>query len=252
MINYTGADSYERSRIAKQNTRRKVQEQKARDERIRRAGEREFSAVRLEMKSMGQRTGSGVAMVYNIVDGQGDLTLPGALTKTLAWWSRQKSNLPLRDNHNMRAAGIIGEVTRMREVPEGLFIDFELIPGPAGEALSQQIKAGLLSGLSIGYYAVKTRDPSWEERELGALRVLVEVELTEISLVSTPAVAAARVHAMKRAGALREQADFLDEIIEVTARDGWALAAARLTPEEEDYLLPLVQQRLEELGVWSL
>ncbi|APR98810.1 HK97 family phage prohead protease [Wolbachia endosymbiont of Folsomia candida] len=125
---------------------------------------------------------SGYASVFNIVDKQNDLILPGAFGKSL-----NKNKIKLLWQHDPSEP--IGNIIDIYENDVGLYITAHLLLGvqKAKEAYLM-LKAGTIDGLSIGYIPVKYDI----DHETGA-RVLKQVELWEVSLVTFPANSAAQV-----------------------------------------------------------
>ncbi len=131
----------------------------------------------------------GYASVFRRPDDGRDIVLPGAFRRTLA--QRAPKDIKLLWQHDPKEP--IGVIEALREDERGLYVRARLIPAlaRAREALAL-IAAGALDGLSIGYRAVKARsDP-----ETG-LRLLSEIDLWEISLVTFPMQPAARIRALK-------------------------------------------------------
>jgi hypothetical protein len=89
----------------------------------------------------------------------------------------------------------VGIWLELREDFRGLFARGRLIPEVArGRELISLLRAGAIDGLSIGFRASKARiDPKTRIRRLHA------VDLWEISIVTFPLLAGARVQAVKHA-----------------------------------------------------
>lgn len=131
---------------------------------------------------------AGYASVFNVVDSQRDIMLRGAFSGTLA---KRRDNVKLLWQH--RQDEPIGIFDLIFEDSQGLYVEGRLLLDVArareGYAL---LKAGVVSGLSIGYAPVRYRI----DADTG-IRQLAEVELFEISLVTFPANAAANVTVVK-------------------------------------------------------
>ena len=123
---------------------------------------------------------AGYAALFDVPDGARDTILPGAFARTLA--SRSEP-LPLYWQH--RPDHSIGVVEQIAEDQHGLRV-IARIDNPDRRAASM-LKQGDVSGLSFGY-----RARGYRHEEAG--RVLEEVELFEVSLVSHPLQHRARVH----------------------------------------------------------
>ncbi|WP_353276427.1 HK97 family phage prohead protease [Wolbachia endosymbiont (group B) of Villa cingulata] len=125
---------------------------------------------------------SGYASVFNIVDKQNDLILPGAFKNNL-----NKSQIKLLWQHNPSEP--IGNITDICENDIGLYITAHLLFGiQKAEEAYLMLKTGTINGLSIGYIPIEYD----VDHESGA-RVLKQVELWEVSLVTFPANLAAQV-----------------------------------------------------------
>ncbi len=123
---------------------------------------------------------AGYAALFGVADGARDTIRPGAFARTLAG---RAEPLPLCWEH--RAAARIGTVERIAEDARGLRV-IARIERPASRAAAL-LRARAVSGLSFGYRAR-------EYRRTAAGRVLDEVDLFEISLVTHPMQPGARVH----------------------------------------------------------
>ena len=127
-------------------------------------------------------TVEGYASLFGEIDQARDMVMPGAFTRTLK--SRGVRRIPMLFQHDpaepvgvsleLRARGrLIPEVARARE-------------------LIALVKSGAVDGLSIGFRTVKGRiDPATRVRRI------VDLELWEISIVTFPLLAGARVRAVK-------------------------------------------------------
>lgn len=158
---------------------------------------------------------AGYASIFNVVDNQNDRVLPGAFRQTLA---EQDGGIKLLWQHNFDEP--IGVFTALREDTRGLYVEGRLLLDvQRAKEAHALLKAGAICGLSIGYVPVKYHiDP-----ETG-VRVLEEVALYEVSLVTFPANGDATVHAVKqeegldaaiRSGAMIRFADAVDRAIAV-------------------------------------
>lgn len=125
---------------------------------------------------------SGYASVFNIVDKQNDLILPGAFKK-----SSNENKVKLLWQHDPSEP--IGNIIDIYENDVGLYIIAHLLLDiQKARDVYLMLKAGVIDGLSIGYVPVKYDT----DYQTGA-RVLKQVELWEVSLVTFPANSAAQV-----------------------------------------------------------
>ncbi len=134
----------------------------------------------------------GYASLFGVEDLAGDVVRAGAFARTL----RRRGEVRMLLSH---AGGrLAGRWTTMREDGRGLFVR-GLVTGetPAGRAALRLIADGTMDGLSIGFIA---RD--WSPRVRRG-RELREIELREISLVTSPMLPSARFAAAGGVEALR-------------------------------------------------
>ncbi|UWQ16992.1 HK97 family phage prohead protease [Jannaschia sp. M317] len=131
---------------------------------------------------------SGYASWFGQEDTGRDVVAPGAYCDSLARASAEGRGIKMLWQHD--PAQVIGVWDVVREDKRGLYVEGRLLPGveKAREAAAL-IEAGALDGLSIGY-TVKTaiKDPQGR-------RLLQELELWEVSLVTFPMLPSARVGA---------------------------------------------------------
>lgn len=164
-------------------------------------GRREIKRIvrPFEIKEVDDAAGTftGLAAAYSL-DYGGDVIIPGAFKRTLADWRRSKGKkIPLIDSHDYGSAiSSIGTMTDAKEVEDGLEATFQfLADDPHAEAIRKRVKAGIVSGLSIGYETVEAKSPSDEDRRKGVYRYLKEIKLLEVSVVAFPMNPDARIDA---------------------------------------------------------
>ena len=121
----------------------------------------------------------GYAAIFNVKDHGRDIILPGAFTKTLADRIERKSvtglAIPLFWQHNPNHR--IGWVNDAYEDETGLRVKASIDEPDGGAAMA--IKNGRVAGFSFGYRARKFN------RTVSG-RILSEIELFEVSLVTHP------------------------------------------------------------------
>jgi len=154
----------------------------------------------LELKSVSD-TGEfeGYGSVFGVKDSYGDIVVPGAFQKSLDNW-RTKSRYPaMLWQHQM--AEPIGVYTDMKEDGVGLYLKGRLLidDDPLAKRAHAHMKAGSLTGLSIGYVL---RD--WEYSKDKEAWLLKEIDLWEVSPVTFPSNDEARVSDVKSAFARGE------------------------------------------------
>ncbi|MBZ0139555.1 MAG: HK97 family phage prohead protease [Pseudorhodoplanes sp.] len=135
----------------------------------------------------------GYASLFGAVDQARDMVMPGAFSASLS--RRGVRRIPMLFQHD--PAEPVGIWLDLREDARGLYARGRLIPEVMrARELLALLRAGASDGLSIGFKTVKGRvDPR------SRVRKLIEVDLWEISLVTFPLLAGARVHAVKESGA---------------------------------------------------
>lgn len=128
---------------------------------------------------------AGYASVFDHADRSGDIVRKGAFTRAVAAGPK---GVPLLWQHDPKRP--IGRIERIEEDARGLRVIGRLsgASGPGRDAAAL-LKDGAINGLSFGY-----RARSADRQRHG--RVLSDVELLEISLVTFPMQPLARVHAV--------------------------------------------------------
>ncbi|WP_347302738.1 HK97 family phage prohead protease [Croceibacterium sp. TMG7-5b_MA50] len=123
---------------------------------------------------------AGYAALFDIPDGARDVIRPGAFARTLA---ARREPVPLFWQH--RPQQRIGTVELLAEDARGLRVIAQ-IDNPLSRAAAE-LTARRVSGLSFGYFArAATAFP--------AGRLLEDIDLFEVSLVTRPLQPGARVH----------------------------------------------------------
>ena len=151
--------------------------------------------IPLKIKSVSE-TGefSGYGSVFGVKDSYSDIVMPGAFKASLAHW-QEKGQLPaMLWQHNMSEP--IGIYTKMEEDDTGLYVEGRLLINgdPLAKRAHVHMKAGSLSGLSIGYTLT---DYEWDKGKEAWM--LKEIDLWELSLVTFPANDEARISEVKAA-----------------------------------------------------
>lgn len=136
----------------------------------------------LEIKAV-QEDGffSGYGAVFGNIDWYNDVILPGAFTASIAKWRAKNKMPPVLWNHNDSEP--IGVYTNIYEDEKGLYVEGKLLINdvPRAKSTHALLKAGAIDGLSIGYSTKKAN------QQTNGVRELVEVDLSEISIVTQPA-----------------------------------------------------------------
>lgn len=134
----------------------------------------------------------GYGSVFGVKDTYGDIVAPGAFAASLKVW-KSKNRLPaMLWQHRMDEP--IGIFTEMHEDETGLYVKGRLLvdDDPMAKRAHAHMKAGSISGMSIGYILKE-----WEYDKAKEAYLLKEIELWEVSLVTFPANDEARVAEVK-------------------------------------------------------
>ena len=126
---------------------------------------------------------AGHASLWGVADLAGDVVVRGAFAASVA--RRGPGGVRMLYQHGERAP--VGVWTRIEEDDRGLRVEGQILDvTPEGRMAAALVRAGALDGLSIGFRAVRARRD-------GRLRVLAEVDLWEVSLVTFPMLPGARL-----------------------------------------------------------
>jgi HK97 family phage prohead protease len=145
-------------------------------------------------------TVEGYASLFGEIDQARDMVMRGAFADTLRL--RGINRIPMLFQHD--PAEPVGVWLELSEDHRGLYARGRLIPEVTrGRELLSLLRAGAIDGLSIGFRTVQGRiDPRTRVRRLHA------VDLWEISIVTFPLLAGARVRAVKQASSPEPKASF--------------------------------------------
>lgn len=124
----------------------------------------------------------GYASLWGVADLTGDVAAPGAFADSLA----RSGARGVRMLHQHEARSIVGVWDEMVEDERGLRVRGRIHDWSAEARFARSLaRAGALDGLSIGFRTGRARRD-------GRLRVLVAVDLWEVSLVTFPMLPGAR------------------------------------------------------------
>lgn len=153
----------------------------------------ETGIVHLDTKAVGDDgTFHGYASLFGVTDLGRDVVSRGAFTKSLAQRPASRVKM-LREHDQSEPIGVWAEIT---EDTKGLRVSGKLVLDTVkGKETHALLKAGALDGLSIGY---RTKSARLDKAK--GVRLLDEVELHEISVVTFPMLPAATVEAVKSNG----------------------------------------------------
>lgn len=129
---------------------------------------------------------AGYAAVFDRLDDGGDIVRAGAFRRSLD----QAKPVPLLWQH--RPGSVIGQIDRIEEDARGLRVIGSLNASEPGVKAARLIQSRRIAGLSFGY-RVRAAERS------DAARVLTDVDLLEVSVVSRPMQPRARIHAVEPA-----------------------------------------------------
>lgn len=141
----------------------------------------------------------GYGSVFGVKDSYDDVVVPGAFSGSLQAW-KEKNSLPaMLWQHQMDEP--IGVYTEMKEDDVGLYVKGRLLidDDPLAKRAHAHMKAGSLTGLSIGYML-----KDWEYDRTKEVFLLKEIDLWEVSPVTFPSNDEARVSDVKSAFARGE------------------------------------------------
>lgn len=131
---------------------------------------------------------AGYASLFGAADQGGDVVQAGAYARSLAQLAAQGRSVKMLWQHDpTRPIGVWDEV---REDGRGLLVKGRLLLDvQAAREAHSLLRAGAIDGLSIGYRTVRS------EKSASGGRLLHEIELWEVSLVTFPMLPDARVQA---------------------------------------------------------
>lgn len=193
--------------------------------------------VPLEIKALEAREFSGYGSVFGNVDLGGDVILPGAFRQTLAkqkkdgqlpvmMWSHDPSRIP-------------GKWLDMGEDKHGLEVKGMLAETELGNEIHTLLKMEAVRGLSIGFV---TKQQEFEE---DGTRLIKEVDLWEVSIVSLPMNPLAAVeHVKSRLSAAGEYVPTKTELERILRNAGCSKSVAKQivyrirAVEDEDGVTP--------------
>jgi HK97 family phage prohead protease len=143
----------------------------------------------LEIKSMSEKGEiSGYASIFNVLDGNGDVVLPGAFAKSTKNFRLGKKPKLLWQHD---AGNPIGVIEDIHEDANGLFIKSRLLLDiPKAKEVYELLKNKAIDGFSIGYRVT-------DSYHNNNIQYLTDIELLEISVVTFPACSNATVDSVK-------------------------------------------------------
>lgn len=176
-----------------------------------------FAALEVKFAPEGRAgTFEGYGSIFGNVDAHGDMILPGAFQDSISQRKAQGRGLPMYAQHGFSDTLPVGVWHDFEEDTKGLRMRGEIaaMDTDHGRRIYGLVKAGALSGLSIGYRIPKN-GAAYGSKPGEPRRTIKKVDLFEVSLVDDPSNALARVEAVKsqrrqsRPDTIREFEDFL-------------------------------------------
>ncbi|MEM9318314.1 MAG: HK97 family phage prohead protease [Pseudomonadota bacterium] len=148
----------------------------------------------------------GYASLFGASDRGGDIVCSGAYERSLKATLEAGRQVKMLWQHD--PAQPIGVWDEIREDGKGLWVRGRILDAVArGREARALIEAGAIDGLSIGYRTVRAT------KNAEGLRLLNEVELWEVSLVTFPMLPQARLDASRKSGGIT--GDLLGELATV-------------------------------------
>ena len=152
----------------------------------------------------------GYASLFGKRDQGGDTVQAGAYGASLQALAAQGRRVKMLWQHDPGQP--IGVWEEVREDAKGLYVKGRILTEvERGREAAALLSAGAIDGLSIGYRALRA------ERDAKGQRLLAEVELWAVSLVTFPMLAEARVSAKAEGIDWQDMAAIFDEAREVIA-----------------------------------
>lgn len=149
-------------------------------------------ALPLDKKAAAAGVIQGYASLFGELDTGGDVVEPGAYANSLAALSAEGRSVKMLWQHDPTQP--IGVWDEIREDAKGLFVKGRILTEvEKGREAAALLSAGAIDGMSIGYRTVKAGRGAKGER------LLQELELWEVSIVTFPMLQTARVDAVKAA-----------------------------------------------------
>ncbi len=163
---------------------------------------------------------SGYASLFGARDQGGDVVQKGAYTASLARLSKTGRGVKMLWQHD--PAQPIGVWDEVREDATGLWVKGRILTAvDKGREAAALLDAGAIDGLSIGYRTLKST------KDAGGARLLTELELWEVSLVTFPMLSEARVSAKSDAQSAEAMGEIWAEFAALLKEAGQTLASRR-------------------------
>lgn len=211
-----------------------------------------LSVPLLDVKTsgLGARQFEGYGACYTLDRGN-DRIMRGSFQKSLDTYASEGRLPPMLWSHDL--SRVCGKWLSMTEDANGLRVKGEFSKTPLGDEVHELVKSGAVSGLSIGFLA---REVDWSK---DGTRLLKEIDLLELSLVSVPMNNDARVSASKDALTdvrhwehhLRELGLSKRQAVRVASKS-WSAIAVELDMDPEQVLKDLSSELQEQQAIAAL
>lgn len=177
--------------------------------------------IPLEIKSLSDREFEGHGSVFKNVDLGGDIVLPGAFKRSLKAYKDSGSLPAMFWMHD--PTRVPGKWLEMHEDSKGLAVRGVLADTDLGNEIHTLLKMDAVKGLSIGY---RTIDQDYDKN---GNRLLKELDLPEVSVVSMPMNPLAQVaHVKSRLSAAGEYVPTVREFERVLRDVGCSQKVAKI------------------------
>lgn len=178
----------------------------------------EKMCVSLDVKALKDRELEGLGAVFRNKDLGGDIIVPGAFAKTLK--QPVQAVRPMLWMH--KPDHVIGRWDSMKEVDDGLMVKGILANTDLGNEIHTLLKMEAVRGLSIGY---EVADYSYDK---SGARLLKEIDLWEVSVVSMPMNPLATIqHVKSRLSAAGEYVPTIKEFERILRNAGCSASVAK-------------------------
>ncbi len=134
--------------------------------------------IPLQIKALSDREFEGHGSMFGNVDLGGDVVMPGAFKRTLAKHRKDGSLPQMFWMHD--PSRVPGKWLSMSEDDDGLVVKGVLADTPLGDEIHTLLGMDAVRGLSIGYQTTE------QDYDKDGNRLLKEVDLWEVSVVSLP------------------------------------------------------------------
>ena len=134
--------------------------------------------IPLQIKKLSDREFEGHGSIFGNEDLGGDVVLPGAFKRSLAKHKKAGSLPQMFWQHD--PSRVLGKWLSIKEDEDGLKVKGTLAPTPLGDEIRVLLQMDAVKGLSIGF---RTIDQDFDD---DGRRLLKELELWEVSVVSLP------------------------------------------------------------------